>query len=312
MLEPAAPREGILGPFAGSMLLHAVALALLIRLGPSGREAALERELVWGVREATPLVAPPAPAEVRLADLARRPRVFVPPPSTPPAPAPAPPVLPPPKLAPADLAALPPPAALGLGAVAPPPKIGAPEPPRMVLEKPSAGAPAPASGAEASGPMLRRPAVSLEEAIREAARSRGGGLVVGDQEGGRPPGEVSEMRSLAAAASRSASNVELLSDAQGVDFRPYLTRILATVRRNWQAVMPESARLGRRGQVAIQLSINRQGRIPKLVIAESSGAEPLDRAAVAGITASDPFPPLPEEFPGEEIRIQFNFLYNLR
>lgn len=147
--------------------------------------------------------------------------------------------------------------------------------------------------------------------MREVAKSRGG-IVVGDPDAGASLSDVSEMRGLTPSGGRSASSLELLSDPQGVDFRPYLTRILASVRRNWQAVMPESARLGRRGKVVIHFSIDREGGIPKLVIAEPSGAEPLDRAAVASITASHPFPPLPDAFGGDEVRLQFNFLYNMR
>ena len=30
----------------------------------------------------------------------------------------------------------------------------------------------------------------------------------------------------------------------GVDFKPYLIRVLSAVKRNWMAVVPESARLG--------------------------------------------------------------------
>ena len=45
------------------------------------------------------------------------------------------------------------------------------------------------------------------------------------------------------------------------------------------------------------------------MIASSSRFEPFDRAAVAAITASEPFPPLPDQFTGEEIRVQFDFLY---
>jgi TonB family protein len=75
--------------------------------------------------------------------------------------------------------------------------------------------------------------------------------------------------------------------------------------------MPESVKLGRRGKVAIQFSISRDGGVPKLVIAEASGAEALDRAAVAGISASVPFPPLPAEFKGDRIVLQMNFAYNM-
>jgi len=110
---------------------------------------------------------------------------------------------------------------------------------------------------------------------------------------------------------RPRSSLELLSDPQGVDFRPYLIGILSTVRRNWLAVMPESARLGRRGKVQIQFAISRDGRVPKLVIALPSGTDALDRAAVAGVSASNPFPPLPPGFRGDQVRLQFTFLYNM-
>jgi TonB family protein len=110
---------------------------------------------------------------------------------------------------------------------------------------------------------------------------------------------------------KTGSALELLSDPQGVDFRPYLIKILANVRRNWFAVMPESAKLGRRGKVAIQFAIARNGSVPKLVIVLPSGTDALDRAAVAGISASNPFPPLPTEFRGDQVRLQFTFGYNM-
>jgi len=111
--------------------------------------------------------------------------------------------------------------------------------------------------------------------------------------------------------SQVGSSLELLSDPQGIDFRPYLKRILAIVRRNWFAVIPESARYGRSGRTMIQFSISKDGRVPKLVIAGPSGTESLDRAAVAGISASNPFPPLPPEFKGDVVRLQFGFSYNM-
>ena len=106
------------------------------------------------------------------------------------------------------------------------------------------------------------------------------------------------------------SNLQLLSDPAGVDFKPYLVQVLAAVRTNWLSVIPQSARMGRRGRVLIQFIINRRGGVPKLVIAESSGTAAFDRAAVAGISASYPFPPLPNSFKGDEIRLQLAFTYN--
>jgi TonB family protein len=64
--------------------------------------------------------------------------------------------------------------------------------------------------------------------------------------------------------------------------------------------------------VVVQFAISKDGSVPKLIIATPSGAEALDRAAVAGISASNPFPPLPAEFRGNVIRLQLNFLYNVQ
>lgn len=156
--------------------------------------------------------------------------------------------------------------------------------------------------------LTARPDQVIQGAIQQMVRGGGPRQVVGDGIGGAASAGV-----LPPGPSSSGSLVELLSDPRGVDFRPYLTQILASVRRNWFAVIPESARLGMsRGRTMIQFSVARNGSVPKLVIAKSSGTPPLDRAAVAGISASNPFPPLPREYLGGDIRLQFTFLYNIR
>ena len=55
----------------------------------------------------------------------------------------------------------------------------------------------------------------------------------------------------------------------------------------------------------------KDGSVPQLRLVGSSGLEPLYRAALSGIRASIPFPPLPQEFTGEHLVLQFNFLYNI-
>ena len=186
--------------------------------------------------------------------------------------------------------------------LAPPPQIQPQEKPR--LEAPAGP---PAAGRPTGAVAV--PNASVSEAVRSLARGgASGGVVVGDA----GVSGLGEGLNLPPSPGRQGSNLELLSDPMGVDFRPYLIRILATVRRNWFAVMPESAKLGRRGRVAIQFAIARDGSVPKLVIVGASGTEALDRAAVAGISASNPFPPLPGEFKGSQVRLQFNFAYNMR
>lgn len=106
--------------------------------------------------------------------------------------------------------------------------------------------------------------------------------------------------------------VELQSDPEGADFKPYLRQILAIVRSNWRRVIPESARMGTlRGRTVLEFIISRDGSIPKLVTADPSGSEPLDRAAVAGLSMSNPLPPLPADFKGVQVRLAFSFAYNM-
>jgi len=178
------------------------------------------------------------------------------------------------------------------------------EKPKLALETP---------GSESSGtPGLGKvspPSTGVVEAMRNLAHGGGGGgLVVGDV--GIGDGGIGESINQPPSPGKQGSNLELLSDPMGVDFRPYLLQILSTVRRNWFSVMPESAKLGRRGKVAVQFAIAKTGLVTKVVIATDSGAEALDRAAVASISMSNPFPPLPTEFRGNVVRLQFTFTYN--
>jgi TonB family protein len=108
-------------------------------------------------------------------------------------------------------------------------------------------------------------------------------------------------------------NLEMLTPTEGVDFSNYLARLLASVKRNWYAIIPESAKLGEKGRVILQFRISRDGNVPfpEPVLVRTSGKEPLDRAAMAAIRASSPFEPLPPAFSGPYIELRFIFLYNL-
>jgi TonB family protein len=139
------------------------------------------------------------------------------------------------------------------------------------------------------------------------ASSGGGGPKVGDIGETAPPITGTPVP----APCQECSSLQLLSDPQSVDFKPYLQQVLALVKRNWLSVIPESARLGRRGLVLLQFSIDRRGLVPKVVIATPSGVDAFDRAAVAGLSMSNPLPPLPAEYKGDQVRLQMAFSYNL-
>jgi TonB family protein len=167
----------------------------------------------------------------------------------------------------------------------------------------------PNTGGGGSGLNLRSltPGEAIQQSLQSAARGRSAGGS-GSGSGGYGDGNA-EFQNLE--PNFSTEGPIILSDTRGVDFGPYLARVVFIVKRNWYSVIPESARLGEKGRVGIVFEILKDGSVPQLRLVASSGAEALDRAALAGIRASIPFPPLPEEFTGNHLVLQFIFLYNI-
>jgi TonB family protein len=186
--------------------------------------------------------------------------------------------------------------------------VNAPPPPAPAAN------PTPAPGIQEPAPnskqRLAPPKNSLQDVLQQMAQQNtSSGLVVTDE---APAPSLPSHAGQQGLQGRMKSTIELKSDPQGADFRPYLANILAIVRRNWFSVLPDSARMGvLRGRTTIQFVINRDGSIPKLVIADPSGMQPLDRAAVAGLSMSNPLPPLPAGFKGGFVNLQFSFNYNM-
>ena len=209
----------------------------------------------------------------------------------PPAPTPAPPAPP--------AGTQTPPAGEGKSAASQPPPQKAEDRPQLL------DVPAPAAGSQIS--QLRLPLSTPGEAIRQSAAAAARGRAAGA--GAGPGDSTGQFQNLN--PNFSTEGPIILSDTKGVDFGPYLARIVYTVRRNWYYVIPESARLGEKGRVGVVFEILKDGSVPELRLVATSGAEPLDRAALAGIRASIPFPPLPKEFTGNHLVLQFMFLYNL-
>jgi TonB family protein len=143
---------------------------------------------------------------------------------------------------------------------------------------------------------------AIEEATRAAAANRGGYGGDGGNYGlgqGRKPTAVT-------------GPLEILSDTMGVDFGPYLQRVLHDVRLNWYNLIPESARapIMKKGKVTIEFAILKDGKVGGMKLVSTSGDIALDRGAWGGITASSPFPPLPSEFGGQYLGLRFAFYYN--
>ena len=139
---------------------------------------------------------------------------------------------------------------------------------------------------------------AIQQATQEAAASRG----VGGGQGG-------DFGLGTGAKGAQMGPFEVLSDTQGVDFGPYLQRILQVVRQNWYLLIPESAEM-KKGKLAIEFAITKDGKVADMRLVASSGDSALDRPAWGSITNSNPFPPLPTEFRGPFLALRFRYYYN--
>jgi outer membrane biosynthesis protein TonB len=279
-----------------------------------------------------PKVFPPRPKTQADLDLARRQMTLLLPPGAFETPRPTPrrePAPPPVKVDPRILRKVAPP--VPQPTPAPTPK----EPERIVKELPSAPVPkpnlaptpdTPAPKTDTPKPPVKletpeeqpklnslvipksSPGRSLQDSIRDSAKmnaprpiSGGGQIPTRPAPGGGGRGSA-------------AAGIEMLTPTEGVDFNDYLARVYQSVKRNWFAVMPASVELGDKGVVSLQFRIMKDGGVPdgEPVKVFGSGKEPLDRAAISSIRASNPFEPLPPAFSGPYIELRFTYYYNLQ
>jgi len=175
----------------------------------------------------------------------------------------------------------------------------APQAPQQPTETAQLHTPAPGGGPS----PFKTQAPGIQQAIQSVANSHGTSrLTFGGDYGSARLQPNTNMR----------GDVEILSDTMGVDFGPYLQRVLYTIKKNWYNLIPEVARppLMKKGKLIIQFAILKDGRVAGMVLQAPSGDIYLDRAAWGGITGSDPFDRLPPEFGGNYLALRIKFIYN--
>jgi TonB family protein len=267
----------------------------LTQRDPNNGKVSKDFEVREPVAPRQAILTPPAPPPVKRAEIPK-PAPVLPPVLKPPPPA----ALPDPPKAEAARATPPPElprAAQPAAAPPPPPQIQVPDKPKLTFDSPP---PAPEGPVPADQRRVPLPSTSIDELAQQAAR--GGTL---------SPGSGSDGLSQSPTQGNPLDAIQLKTDPEGVDFKPYLLQLIETVRRNWRTVIPQSARMGRGGRVTVSLQfrILKDGTVDKIIYVAQSGSNPLDRAAVAGISMSNPVAPLPRDFRGNEIVLQLNFEY---
>ncbi|WP_026442803.1 energy transducer TonB family protein [Pseudacidobacterium ailaaui] len=165
---------------------------------------------------------------------------------------------------------------------------------------------APAPKPAPTQPNFNTGGMTAGQAIQQAARNaiRSGQLGGGGDMGANAPSAHPGVNGA----------VDILSDTMGVDFGPYIRRIIYDTERSWWPIIPESARppISKQGKVGIRFKIMPDGSVKEMVLELPSGDVALDRAAWGGITGASPYPPLPKEFKGPFLELRFLFLYNIK
>jgi TonB family protein len=190
--------------------------------------------------------------------------------------------------APAPVASAPTPAPTP---VAPTPLPSAPTPsrtpPPIVADAPLPQAPRPAFAPQGSA------SEQMRNALNGATHDRNNGLpaIGGGSRGG--PG----------------TGVDIISDTQGVNFNPYIQKILREIYEQWIPLIPEETRppLSKTGSTLIRFTIMPDGRVAAMNLDGSTHDDAINKAAWGSINAVGQFPPLPKEFHGPNLELRIDF-----
>lgn len=90
------------------------------------------------------------------------------------------------------------------------------------------------------------------------------------------------------------------------DFGPYMRELQRRIKMNWDPPKGNESK-----RVVLLFKIAKDGRLLSCSVFKSSGLPGADKAAISAVQATAPFRPLPAEFKGQSIDIQFTFDYNV-
>lgn len=113
-------------------------------------------------------------------------------------------------------------------------------------------------------------------------------------------------------AASVGTSIDILSDTQGFDFRPYLAKILREVYTQWLPLIPAEARSpqNKQGTTEVHFTINHDGTVASIHLDSSTGDDALNRAASGSLTGVGHFPPLPDQFHGPNLELRIHYLVN--
>jgi TonB family protein len=108
-------------------------------------------------------------------------------------------------------------------------------------------------------------------------------------------------------SAKSYNNSETAANKQPEpDFGPYMKNLQRRIKHNWNPPRGNNSK-----RVVVHFKVDKYGKLLKLQIAQSSGQPESDSAAIQAVKDSAPFQPLPVEYTGKDVDIEFTFDYNV-
>jgi protein TonB len=94
-------------------------------------------------------------------------------------------------------------------------------------------------------------------------------------------------------------------EAVALKYPYYINALKRKINENWS---PPGAGFAEAREVLVVFTILKDGSVSGPAIEQSSGDVFYDQAALRSVLRANPFPPLPDGYPGNDMKIHFSFL----
>ncbi len=131
----------------------------------------------------------------------------------------------------------------------------------------------------------------------------GKGENIGSKNKGKEEGEYSEIA--------EGGTILTPLDRPAIKYISYFASIKRKIELVWQYPF-EAVQRGIQGDVVVDFSIGKDGKLRKVTLVKSSGFTLLDREAIESIRKGSPFSPIPSTYEIDVLNIRANFIYEMR
>jgi TonB family protein len=101
--------------------------------------------------------------------------------------------------------------------------------------------------------------------------------------------------------------LEIRADGEDLGYNYYFLALLRKIGEYWE---PPPGEWANEVAATVRFTVLRDGSVPPVSVEEPSGLGAFDASAMRAVTRAAPLPPLPQEYPGEQIVFHLRFVYS--